>query len=84
MHKFVNYHDINGQCCERQLHEFKETQDKVCRLEVALLKVNVDYSSYIIVKKHPKSNFKKASLPISPGSAPRLGVLHMITSGHSG
>lgn len=82
MHKFVNYHGISGQCCERQLHEFKETQEKVGKLEVPLL--NVDCSSYIIVKKHLKSNFKKGSLPVSPRSAPRLGVLRMVSRGHSG
>lgn len=86
VHIFVNYHEINGQCCERQLHEDKETEDKINRLEVPLLIAEVDYSSYVIVKRCPKPNFKKASLPFSPRSTPWLGVLHMVIviSGCSG
>jgi len=83
VHKFVNYHEINGRGWEGQLHDDEETEDKISRFEVPLLTAK---SSYVIVKSGPKSNFEKASLLLSPGSAAWLGVLHMVimTSGCSG
>lgn len=58
VNKFVNCRDMNGQCCERQLHEDKGTQDKTSRPDIPLLTENMDYSSNVIVKKCPKSNRK--------------------------
>lgn len=86
VNKFVNCHDMNGQCCERQMQEEKKTQDKTSRPDVPLLTEKVDCSSDVIVKKCPKSNLKNPSLALSPRSAPWLGVLHtvIVTGGCKG
>lgn len=59
---------------------------RISRPDIPLLTEEVDYSSNVIVKKCPKSNLKKPSLPLSPRSVSWLGALHMaiVTGGCKG